>query len=201
MSTASHALPNLPARFDEHRGLQGMLWFILTEAMLFVALFFSYYLLASQNPHWPLDDPPKLKLALIMLVVLLTSSGVVEWGRQRAKHGDEGKGRLALGVTIVLGLVFLGLQALEYRDHLKTLRPTTDAYGSLFYTITGIHGLHVMLGLLMLGYVLLLPHIGPGANKSPHRPLHTASLYWHFVDGVWVVIVTLLYVVPNLRAG
>jgi heme/copper-type cytochrome/quinol oxidase subunit 3 len=89
----------------------------------------------------------------------------------------------------------------EYRDHLKTLKPTTDAYGSLFYTITSIHGLHVVLGLLMLGYVLVLPHIGPNANKSPHRPLHTASLYWHFVDSVWVIIVTLLYVVPNVRAG
>jgi heme/copper-type cytochrome/quinol oxidase subunit 3 len=201
MTSASHAIPNLPVHWDEHRGLQGMLWFILTEAMLFVSLFFSYYLLASSNPTWPLDAPPKLKLALIMLVVLLSSSAVVEWGRQRAKRGDEQVGRLALAATIVLGIVFLVLQGLEYHDHLKTLKPTTDAYGSLFYTITGIHGLHVALGLLMLGYVLCLPHIGPGANKPPHRPLHTASLYWHFVDAVWVVIVLLLYVVPNVRGG
>lgn len=201
MSTASHALPNLPVAWDEHRGIQGMLWFITTEAMLFVSLFFSYYLLASQNPRWPLDEPPKLMLAIIMLVVLVTSSIVVEWGRQRTKRGDEATGRIAVLVTLALGIGFLVLQWFEYREHLKTMKPTDDAYASLFYTITSIHGLHVVLGLLMLAYVLVLPHIGPGANKPPHRPLHAASLYWHFVDSAWAVIVVLLYIVPNVRAG
>jgi heme/copper-type cytochrome/quinol oxidase subunit 3 len=77
------------------------------------------------------------------------------------------------------------------------LKPTTDAYGSIFYTITSLHGAHVALGLLMLLYVLVLPQIGPG-QKPPHRSLHNASLYWHFVDAVWLFIVALLYVAPNL---
>ncbi len=201
MSTASHVLPNLPVRWDEHRGIQGMLWFVLTEAMLFVALFFAYYLLRSDNPQWPMDAPPKLGFALAMLVILLASSGVVEWGRQRARRGDEGKARLAVFITLLLGLVFLLLQVFEYREHLKVLKPTTDAYGSMFYTITSIHGLHVILGLTMLAYVAMLPWIGPGSNRPPHQPLHAASLYWHFVDGAWLVIVLLLYVLPHLGPG
>jgi heme/copper-type cytochrome/quinol oxidase subunit 3 len=86
----------------------------------------------------------------------------------------------------------------EYRDHLKTLKPTTDAYGSIFYTITSFHAAHLILGLLMLCYVFALPEIGP-ARKPPHRALHNAGLYWHFVDLIWVVVVVLLYVVPNIR--
>lgn len=201
MSTASHAIPNLPVRWDEERGIQGMLWFVATEAMLFVSLFFGYFLLESSNRTWPMDEPPRLALAFVMLVVLISSSIVVEWGRQRAKRGDESTARLALLVTIAMGIGFLVLQGFEYHEHLKKLKPTTDAYGSMFYTITGVHGLHVMLGLLMLGYVLILPKIGPGSNKPPHRPLHAASLYWHFVDAAWAVIVALLYVLPRVQGG
>jgi heme/copper-type cytochrome/quinol oxidase subunit 3 len=178
-----------------------MLWFIATEAMLFVSLFFGYFLLRDQNPEWPMDEPPKLGFALAMLVVLLASSGVVEWGRQRARRGDEGTARRALLVTLLLGLVFLVLQGFEYHEHLKTMLPTDDAYASMFYTITSVHGLHVILGLLMLAYVAILPRLGPGSNKPPHQPLHAASLYWHFVDAAWVVIVTLLYVAPHFGRG
>ena len=143
-----------------------MLWFIVTEAMLFVALFFGYFLLRDQNPEWPMDEPPKLGFALAMLVVLLASSGVVEWGRQRARRGDEGTARRALLVTLLLGLVFLVLQGFEYHEHLKTMLPTDDAYASMFYTITSVHGLHVILGLLMLAYVAILPRLGPGEQAA-----------------------------------
>ena len=85
----------------------------------------------------------------------------------------------------------------EYRDHLRDAPAATDAYGSIFYTITSVHGAHVLLGLLMLVYVLLCRDSGRRA-KPPHRPLHNAALYWHFVDVVWVVIVVLLYLAPNV---
>jgi heme/copper-type cytochrome/quinol oxidase subunit 3 len=191
----------IPLPWDEHRGIQSMAWFILTEAMLFVSLFFSYFLLRDQNAQWPMDEPPKLGFALAMLVVLLASSAVVEWGRKKAKAGDEATGRLALSITVLLGIVFLVLQGFEYHEHLKTMLPTDDAYASMFYTITSIHGFHVILGLLMLAYVAMLPHIGPGSDKPPHRPLHTASLYWHFVDAAWVVIVVVLYIAPHAGSG
>ena len=185
--------------WDEDRGVHGVLWFIVTEAMLFVSLFFAYFFLAAHNAHWPMDEPPKLKLALIMLVVLTASSVVLEWGRHQNRRGRESVARSSALATVVLGALFLYLQTLEYAEHLRKLRPTADAYASLFYTITSVHGAHVVLGLLMLAYVVTLPRIAPGAAHPPHRPFHVASLYWHFVDGAWAVIVLLLYVLPNVH--
>lgn len=177
-----------------------MVLFIVTEACLFVLLFFSYFYLGhlSRGP-WP-PEPPKLALALVMLVVLIASSGILHWGELAERRGSTFLARVAVALTAVLGLIFIALQAAEYREHLKTLRPTSNAYGSIFYTITSFHGLHLLLGLLMLGYVLALPEIGP-AQKPPHRSLTNAALYWHFVDAVWVVIVALLYLAPNLGIG
>lgn len=183
---------------DVRRGSWAMGMFILTEASLFAMLFFSYYYLGhvSRGP-WP-SEPPKLTLALVMLLVLLGSSAVLHAGELAEQAGRTGRARFAVAITVVMGVGFLVLQTLEYREHLKTLTPTTDAYGSIFYTITSLHGAHLVLGLLMLVYVLVLPEIGP-AQKPPHRSLHNASLYWHFVDFVWLIIVALLYVAPNLR--
>jgi heme/copper-type cytochrome/quinol oxidase subunit 3 len=183
---------------DDRRGTWGMVMFILTEASLFIFLFFTYYYIAFnwKGPYPP--EPPKLTLALIMLVLLLASSVVLHAGERAEQAGSAGLARAAVGGTMVMGLVFLALQTIEYRNHLKELTPFTDAYGSIFYTITSFHGAHLLFGLLMLGYVLLLPEIGPG-RKPPHRALHNVSLYWHFVDFVWLIIVGLLYVVPNIR--
>jgi len=185
--------------WDDRRGTGGMLLFITTEAFLFVTLFFAYFYLAHAAPHWP-PKPPKLTLALIMLGVLLTSSAVLYVGERRVRAGAQGSARLAVGGTIALGLGFLVLQGFEYRKRLKELRPTTDAYGSIFYTLTSIHGLHVTLGLLMLGWVLLLPRLEP-MHRPPHRPLHNAALYWHFVDVVWVLIVAVLYLLPRVSGS
>jgi cytochrome c oxidase subunit III len=183
---------------DDRRGTWGMVMFILTEATLFVFLFFTYYYIAFnwKGPYPPV--PPKLTLALIMLVVLLASSVVLHAGERAEKAGSTARARAALAGTIAMGVAFLVLQAVEYRNHLKDLTPRTDAYGSIFYTITSFHGAHLLLGLLMLSYVLFLPEIGPG-HKPPHRSLHNAALYWHFVDFVWLVVVGLLYVVPNIH--
>lgn len=186
--------------WDVRRGTAGMMLFILTEALLFVSLFFSYYYLARQQLQWPLGDPPKLMLALIMLIVLLVSSGVVEWGRRQGRAGRDAMARLSLLITIVLGIAFLVLQSFEYRNHLRSLTPTQNSYGSIFYTITTFHGAHIVMGLLMLTYALILPKREP-TDRPPHRPHHNAAIYWHFVDLVWVVIVALLYVAPNIRMG
>jgi len=182
---------------DDRRGTWAMAMFIATEASLFVMLFFTYYYLrhVSRGP-WP-PEAPKMRLALIMLVVLLASSVVLHAGERAEKEGRKGTARLLVGATILMGVGFLVLQAVEYRNHLKTLLPTTDAYGSIFYTITSFHGAHLVLGVLMLVYVLALPEMGPN-TKPPHRSLHNVSLYWHFVDFVWLLIVGLLYLAPNI---
>lgn len=185
-------------RVDRHRGTSAMKLVIATEAMLFVVLFFGYFFLSHGDPRWLMEAPPKMTLALIMLGVLLTSSIVLHIGERLSKKERFGRARVAIAGTILLGGAFLVLQGFEYRDHLETLTPQTNAYGSMFYTITSIHALHVASGLLMLLYVLILPKLDP-EEDLPFRPLHNVGLYWHFVDSVWVMIIALLYVLPNLR--
>jgi heme/copper-type cytochrome/quinol oxidase subunit 3 len=184
-------------RVDDRRGTFGMALFIATEACLFLAMFFAYYYTDKSSAQWRGEIPPKLHYSLPMLGVLLTSSAVLYWGEQQVKKQRYGAARLALIGTIILGLGFLALTYFEDMEHLEHLRPTTDAYGSLFYTITGLHGAHVVFGLLMLIWVLVMSRWEP-ALYTPHRPYHNVAMYWHFVDTVWIFIVALLYVAPNI---
>ncbi|HVY37748.1 MAG TPA: cytochrome c oxidase subunit 3 [Polyangia bacterium] len=179
---------------DKSRGSFAMALTITTEAMLFVSLFFAYFYVGRLQHLWP-AHPPKLKMALILLAILVGSSGTIYAGEHALKKGARVVARLALIVTILLGVLFMAIQVLEYLDHLQELTPRTNAYGSLFYVITGFHALHVVAGLLMLIYVACLPDLDP--PDAPHRPLHNAALYWHFVDVVWVFVVATLYVLPH----
>jgi cytochrome c oxidase subunit III len=183
---------------DDRRGTYGIALFILTEAFLFVMLFTAYFYLAKGSWRWLAERPPKLHYVIPMLVVLLASSGVVHWGERQLKHGRHGLARLALVITIMMGLGFLALSAFDYKEHLRVVTPMTNAYGSIFYTITTFHVAHVCLGLLMLIYVLIL-HRYESGQWPPYRPYHNASTYWHFVDAVWVFVVAFLYLAPNIR--
>jgi heme/copper-type cytochrome/quinol oxidase subunit 3 len=189
---ASPRIDELP--IDASRGTFGMSLAILTEALLFVMMFFAYYYVGHDHEDWP-TNAPKLKLALILLAILVTSSFTMVAAERSLRRGGPRAARLWLLVTIALGAAFLVIQVMEYRSHLKELRPTSSAYGSLFYAITSLHGLHVVAGLLMLIFVALLPTLR--SARSPYRPLHDAGLYWHFVDIVWVFVVGLLYVLPH----
>jgi len=183
---------------DDNRGTWGMALTIATEATLFVCLFGSYFFLENNKNRWAIDEPPKMNYAFIMLAVLLGSSLVLHWGEKQVKKGKHRTGRIALGITILMGFAFLFLSAFEYLSHWKELTPYSDSYGSIFYTIVSIHAAHVIVGLIMLIYTLILPRYGP-ALRSPYRPYHVAALYWHFVDIIWVFVVGLLYVMPNVR--
>jgi len=183
---------------DDHRGTYGMGLFILTEGFLFIMLFTAYFYLAKGTWRWLAEKPPALHYVFPMLAILLGSSGVVHWGEKQVKRSDYAKGRMALAIAIVMGLGFLALSAFDYKEHLQDLTPRTNAYGSIFYTITTFHVAHVCLGLLMLTFALILPRYEP-RQWPPYRPYHNATMYWHFVDFVWVFIVAFLYVAPNIR--
>jgi len=199
MPPASDAPHRRDWPIEQNRGTYGIYMLIITEASLFVCLFASYFFLGNNKDRWAIDIPPKLHLALILLAVLLTSSFVLVWGERQVKRGQHGLARAAVFVTVVIGLGFLAIQAVEYRDHWKTLTPYTDSYGSIFYTITTFHAAHVMMGILMLAYLGILPGYGP-TKMPPHRPYHVVALYWHFVDIIWIFVVVLLYLLPNYQA-
>jgi cytochrome c oxidase subunit 3 len=185
------------AQLDDARGIWAMWLVIATEGSLFLTLFCAYFLIGNNKNRWTIDQPPRFHYALIMLAVLIFSSMVLLWGEQQVKEQREGAARMAVAFTILTGLGFLALQAFEYLDHWKSLTPYSDSYGSIFYTITTFHAAHLIVGLLILGYVVFLPRYSP-ARESPYRPYHVAAMYWHFVDLVWIFIVLILYLIPNL---
>jgi cytochrome c oxidase subunit 3 len=133
-----------------------------------------------------------------MLAVLVGSSFVMMFGESMVRQGRFVLARLAVLLTVLMGIGFLVIQAFEYIDHWKTLTPFTDSYGSIFYTIVTFHAAHVVMGILMLCYLGILPNYGP-SKLPPHRPYHVVTLYWHFVDVVWIFVVLLLYVIPHFQ--
>jgi cytochrome c oxidase subunit 3 len=183
---------------EVNRGVYAVYSVILTEGTLFVCLFASYYFLGTNKYRWAIDTPPKLTMAFIMLAILVSSSFVVLWGERMVEQGRYGLARVAVVITVLMGLVFLAVQSFEYKDHWKTLTPLTDSYGSIFYTITTFHAAHVIMGILMLCFLAILPNYGP-AKLPPHRPYHVVALYWHFVDIIWIFVVLLLYVIPHFQ--
>jgi heme/copper-type cytochrome/quinol oxidase subunit 3 len=178
-------------------GWWGMVWLCATEGMLFACLIASYFFLRGSAVSFYAEGGhyPSLRLPLPMTAILLASSATMWWGERGIKRGEQGRLRIGLAVTFVLGVLFLLLQAREYHNNL--LGPTVSAYHSIFYTTTGLHGAHVALGLLMNAYVQLRAWRGHFTMER-HLAVQNAGLYWHFVDGVWVVILTAFYLSPRL---
>lgn len=184
---------------ERARAKIGMIAFIATEASLFVCLFLSYWYLSRGQLAWPPPplEPPKLGLSSLMTVLLLSSSATLHWASGGIRVGNQRRLRTGVLVTFLLGLGFLITQVFEYREYLKHVLPKGSAYGSIFYTITSIHGAHVLLGALMIAYV------GSQARAAlytaeRHLPVRLVSWYWHFVDLIWVFIFGILYVRPHL---
>lgn len=191
---SAEAIRALP--FDESRGSASMALLVASEVMVFVGLFFSYFYFAHHAPRWIPDAPPKLPLALGMLGALILGSIVLEVGRWQIRLGNRSMARIALAITIVLGCAYIVMQIFEYLNHLEDLTPYTDAYGSIFYVITTVHGAHLVLGILFLLYALILP-LEP-VRVPPHRPFSNAALYWHFLTVAWLATIACLYLPPNL---
>jgi len=186
-------------RFPRSPAWWGMLLFITTEATLFALFLVSYFYLRfeSVGPWPPSGSDPKLLIPTVMTALLMASSLPAYLADASIRRGDVDRLRFYLASTLVLGSVFLALQAYEYHDKLRSLRPQDDAYGSLFYTITGLHGAHVIVGLVLLGWVLFWAVRGRyGAQRCV--PVEISSLYWHFVHVVWLFVYVSLYLAPRL---
>jgi heme/copper-type cytochrome/quinol oxidase subunit 3 len=172
----------------------GLLWFLLTEAALFAYLIAAYlYIRAVIAPEWPPagTEAPHLTLATVNTGLLLLSSIPVRWAGHAAERGRQRSTVIGLALTIVMGGLFLALQGYEYAT--LAFSPQTNIYGSVFYTLTGFHGAHVLIGLLIMGAALW--HAARGRfSAERHFGVQAAELYWHFVDVVWVILFLSLYV-------
>ena len=135
---ADHALPTGSAGYRSS-GFYGMFFLILSEGALFAYLLFSYFYFSVQPPAaWPPGGPPNLHISLPNTVILLVSSGFVWWGERAIRIGNHRHLPIALAIGLVLGIIFVGLQFVEW--HNKPFRLSSSTYSSLFFTITGVPG-------------------------------------------------------------
>jgi cytochrome c oxidase subunit III len=170
-----------------------MILFLISEAFLFGSLFWTYYYLRANTPVWPPNGVElDTGLASVNTVVLLSSSAVI-WLAGRAIGRKNEKGLASgLGVTILFGLIFLIITAWEW-THVP-FRPWTNAYGSIFYTLTGFHALHVFGGVLLLS-ALLARTLRHRFTFQNFRPVEIGSLYWHYVDLIWLIVFSTLFII------
>jgi cytochrome c oxidase subunit 3 len=193
---AVQALPALPigAKGRNSVGWPGMLCLIATESSLFAYLLFSYYFFAVQRGQaWLPETHPSLLLAGPNTLVLLASSGCVWWGEEGVKRARRRQHLLGLGAGIVLGVIFLVVQGFEWKS--KPFRLDSSAYGSLFFTVTGFHMAHVIVGVGVLAAVFLWSVLGYFSPRH-HARMTIASIYWHFVDVVWLFVFSTFYLSP-----
>jgi cytochrome c oxidase subunit III len=179
----------------------GLIVFLVAEGMIFLGLFIAYLAFRSMAPEWPPAGTPKLELMLpgINTVILLSSSLVIHQADTAIKKNDVKGLQLWFGLTALMGIIFLGGQLYEY-SHLEFgLR--TNLFASTFYVLTGFHGLHVTVGVLLILSVLWRSRsVSEGESmKSEHYGaqnhfgVEAAEIYWHFVDVIWVLLFILLY--------
>jgi cytochrome c oxidase subunit 3 len=175
-------------------GWYGMWAMIATEAALFGFLLFSYfYLLVHADTPWPPDGLPSMKLSVPNTVLLFLSSVAVWWGERGIKHGVRWIGALGLFLAILLGSAFLYIQSLEWAA--QSFGFADNAYSSLFFTVTGFHGAHVIVGVGVLLVLLLWTLLGY-FDARRHAVFSIGVLYWHFVDIVWIFVFSTFYLSP-----
>ena len=180
------------AEHPDHR-MFGLATFLVADAMTFAGFFAAYLTFKAVNP---LPDGAiyelELPLPILNTVLLLVSSATFHRAGQAIRQDDHSRCRRWLLITAGLGLAFLVSQMVEYFTLPFGL--TDNLYASTFFAATGFHGLHVTLGALMILIVWWQARQPQGrVTPADHFPLEAAELYWHFVDGIWVILFVILY--------
>ena len=174
----------------------GIWLFLASEVMLFGSLFSSYALLRSGAPSWP-DQSATLSVPLATLntLILISSSATMVLAWASAKVRNFARYRLFMTATLLLGAGFLVVKAIEYGEKFSHgLLPATNNFLGLYFTMTGLHAVHVLAGMVVNAYLL-----GPGARMARSQPdrfinrVEVAGIYWHFVDVVWIFLFPVLY--------
>ena len=179
-------------------GFWGMVILIATEATVFGALLSAYFFVRATSGAWPQGGirAPELPRITLFTIVLLASSLPLFWGERAIRKGHVGQLRIALFISFVMGLTFVANQTYDFTS-LK-FSASDNAYASLFIVITGLHGLHLIVGLIMSIVVQVKASIG-WFDARRHLTVTVFGLYWHFVDVVWIVEFSSLYLSAHVR--
>jgi cytochrome c oxidase subunit 3 len=181
---------------SHHPAYLGMMCFVISEAFLFLALFWTYFYLRSINigiGHWPPADVHlDLPLTTINTLLLLASSVILQRTIKVDAYARAATLSRGLAATVLLGTSFLFIKGWEWAH--ASFGPASHAYGAIYFTLTGFHGAHVLGGLLLL--TALLWRTLQGKLKEQHSvALLAAGLYWHFVDIVWILVYLSVFIV------
>ena len=203
----------------------GMIMFIASEVMFFVAWFWIFFEMALFNEFrtqsgleevraawatWPpkgVETVSAWNLPLLNTLILLLSGTTVTWAHHALQTGDRRAAKIGLLLTIILGAIFTAVQVYEYKhilDHNYFFggegAENSGLYGSAFFMATGFHGFHVLIGTIFL-IVCLARLMGSGFTTKQHFGFEAAAWYWHFVDVVWLFLFAFIYVVFGASAG
>ncbi|HEY8095321.1 MAG TPA: cytochrome c oxidase subunit 3 [Methylobacter sp.] len=198
MSEAMQPNQALPVGSEGKRsgGWWGVLALIVTEGSLFGYLLFTYFYLASQSEqHWPPEGLPDLLIPGVNTAILLASSVFVVVSERCIQSSQRRWSLASMALALGLGVCFVVIQLNEWSK--KTYDMTSNLYGSLYFTITGFHMLHVIVGLGILTMLLLWLALGYFDHRR-YAAVTIGGLYWHFVDVVWLFVFTTLYLTPYL---
>ena len=211
MTTDSHALTTttehspVAGLAHDDRGISnvvlGMLLFITSEVMFFAGLFAAYFNVRANAPQWPPINPetgdpfhlsilPLVGPATVLLILSSFTCQIAVWAVRR---GDRTAFLRNIGVTFAIGVVFLIMQAIDYAILAgEGITLSAGTFGTTYFTLTGFHGAHVFAGVIMLAVVVYRGMAGQFSAKH-HDMVEATSLYWHFVDVVWILLFSILY--------
>jgi cytochrome c oxidase subunit 3 len=176
--------------------LLGMLLFIISEVMVFGAFFTAYFfirIVAEGHTWFPIDEKHlPVAVAGVNTAILVSSSLTLHWAQTSIKNGNRFGLQAGMTATFLLGLTFLFIQINEY-VHIG-FAPQDHAQATVFFSLTGLHGAHVTIGLVLLGMVTIRAFKGHFSPEH-HHGVEIPGIYWHFVDVMWIVVYTTIYVI------
>ena len=202
LTAVAHPEPHAAASAHAHRGISnpilGMLLFITSEVMFFSGLFAAYFATRAAHTPWPpavfahILDP--LGPIIFATILLIASSFTCQFAVWSIRKGDRTGYIRNIAITFVLGIVFLVMQVYDYALLFSEgMTMGSGPFGTTYFTLTGFHGAHVFGGVLMLGVILYRGMAGQFSAKH-HDAVEAVSLYWHFVDVVWIALFSILYI-------
>jgi cytochrome c oxidase subunit 3 len=188
-----HGPPAANASSRVNPSLLGMLLFIISEVMVFGAFFTAYFFIrVAQGDPWPAPGTKlPVEVAGMNTAILVSSSFTIHWAEQAIKKGNRFGLKAGMLTTFLLGCTFLFIQINEYAN--IGFAPQDAAQQTIFYSLTGLHGAHVFIGLLLLLFVTIRAFRGHYSAES-HRGVEVPGIYWHFVDIMWLVVYFTVYI-------